>query len=112
MLATLITALHVITCVFLIIVVLLQHGKSADIAGAFGGVGSQTAFGPRGAASALSKATTIAVVVFMITSLTLSVVNKRGTAGGGSVLEGVKPSQTQPAQQAPPPPAPVNPSNK
>ena len=105
MLLGLITAVHVVVCIFLIIVVLLQHGKSADIAGAFGGMGSQTAFGPRGAASALSKATTGAVILFMMTSLTLTVMTKR-SGPGNSVLEGVKPAQ----QQSQPAPAPVNPT--
>ena len=103
MLLALVTAVHVIVCIFLIIVVLLQHGNSADIAGAFGGMGSQTAFGPRGAASALSKATTAAVVVFMITALTLTVLTKR-SGPGGSVLQGEKPAQqTQPAPTTPAP---------
>jgi len=65
---TLLTILHVVVCLFLIIVVLLQSGKAADLAGAFGGMGSQTAFGPRGAATVLSKATTTAAVLFMLTS--------------------------------------------
>ncbi len=51
---------HIVICVFLVIVVLLQSGKAADLAGAFGGMGSQTAFGPRGSATLLSKATTVA----------------------------------------------------
>ena len=67
----LITTLHVAICVFLIIVVLLQSGKAADLAGAFGGMGSQTVFGPRGTATVLSKATTIAASLFMITALGL-----------------------------------------
>ena len=99
MLVGLITAVHVIVCIFLIIVVLLQQSKSADIAGAFGGMGSQTAFGPRGAASVLSKATTTAVIIFMITSLSLTIMNKR-TSSGGSVLDNVKPAQQQ-SQPAP-----------
>jgi preprotein translocase subunit SecG len=60
------TTAHVIICLFLIIVVLLQSGKAADLAGAIGGMGSQTAFGPRGAATMLSKATAIAAVLFMV----------------------------------------------
>ena len=60
-----------IVCVFLVIVVLLQSGKAADLAGAFGGMGSQTAFGPRGSATVLSKATTISAIIFMITSMSL-----------------------------------------
>ena len=78
---------HVIVCLFLIIVVLLQSGKAADLAGAFGGMGSQTAFGPRGSATLLSKATTISAVLFMITSLSLSILATRSAGLGTSVLE-------------------------
>src|SRR5438067_12342438 len=74
----LVTAIHVIICFFLIIVVLLQSGKAADLAGAFGGMGSQTVFGPRGSATVLSKATTISAILFMLTSLTLSILATRG----------------------------------
>jgi preprotein translocase subunit SecG len=81
----LLTVIHVIVCVFLVIVVLLQSGKAADLAGAFGGMGSQTVFGPRGSATVLSKATTIAAALFMVTSLTLSIMaTKAGKAGGGA----------------------------
>lgn len=101
----LIVAVHLIVCFFIIIVVLLQSGNAGDISAAFGGQGSQTAFGPRGAASALSKATTWSAVAFMITSITLSLyASKRG--GPGSVLQGLKsqPVKTQPAPaQAPAP---------
>jgi len=69
----LVLALHVIACLFLIGVVLLQQGKSQDLASAFGGGGTQTAFGPRGSANVLSKATTILAGAFMVTSLALSV---------------------------------------
>ena len=101
-----ITVIHVIVSIFLIIVVLLQSGKSADIAGAFGGVGSQTAFGPRGAASVLSRATTVAVIIFMLTSASLSILASRHS-GGGSVLDTVKSKNTQsaPASNAPATPA-------
>jgi preprotein translocase subunit SecG len=78
---------HVIVCLFLIIVVLLQSGKAADLAGAFGGMGSQTAFGPRGSATLLSKATTISAVLFMVTSLSLSILATRNSGLGTSVLE-------------------------
>jgi preprotein translocase subunit SecG len=64
--------LHVIACLFLIAVVLLQQGKSQDLASAFGGGGTQTAFGPRGSANVLSRATTILAALFMVTSLALS----------------------------------------
>ena len=101
---TLITIVHIIVCFFLIVVVLLQSGKSGDIAAAFGGMGSQTAFGPRGAATALSKATTWSAIIFMLTSITLSVVASR-RSGPNSVLQGLKPSQTksQPAKPTQPP---------
>ncbi len=96
------TFLHVIVCLFLIIVVLLQSGKAADLAGAFGGMGSQTAFGPRGSATLLSKATTLAAAVFMITSLTLAILATRGAASSGSVLERQKaPPKAAPAQSGP-----------
>lgn len=64
--------IHVFVCLLLILIVLLQSGKSADLAGAFGGGGSQTAFGARGTATFLSKLTSGAAVIFMITSFTLS----------------------------------------
>jgi preprotein translocase subunit SecG len=96
----LITIVHVIVCLFLIIVVLLQSGKSADIAAAFGGMGSQTAFGPRGAATVLSKATTWSAIIFMVTSITLSIFASRAGTSSGSVLNNLKPSTTQ-QQQAP-----------
>jgi preprotein translocase subunit SecG len=83
----LLTIIHVLVCFFLVVVVLLQSGKAADLAGAFGGMGSQTAFGPRGAATVLSKATTIAAAVFMLTSLTLSVLATRAGRTGSTVLE-------------------------
>ena len=85
----LITVVHVIVCLFLIAVVLLQSGKSGDLAAAFGGQGSQTAFGPRGAATALTKATTWSAIIFMVTSITLSIFAARRT-GPASVLSGVK----------------------
>src|SRR5271155_4136290 len=85
----LLTVIHVIVSFFLIIVVLLQSGKSGDIAAAFGGQGSQTAFGPRGAASALSRATTWSAIAFMITSITLSVYAAK-RSGAKSVLQGIK----------------------
>src|ERR1700678_219398 len=84
----LVLAIHIVVCLFLVIVILLQSGKAADLAGAFGGMGSQTAFGPRGSATLLSKATTISTVVFMLTSISLSILATRNAgAGGGTVLE-------------------------
>ncbi len=98
MLVAILTILHVIVAVFLILVVLLQTGKRADLAGAFGGGGSQTAFGTRGAATLLSKLTTGAAVMFMFTSLSLSLLaSRKATEVGGSVLPEDQPAQTQPA---------------
>src|ERR1700723_2613090 len=103
----LVTIIHVIVCLFLIGVVLLQSGKAGDISAAFGGQGSQAAFGPRGAATALSKATTISAVLFMLTSVTLSV-NAIKQGGAKSVLQGVKsaPVKTQPVAPTPTPASP------
>ena len=95
---------HVVVCVFLIIVVLLQSGKAADLAGAFGGMGSQTAFGPRGSATLLSKATTISAVLFMVTSMTLSILATRSAGLGTTVLEEVQQKKAAtPAKQVPAP---------
>src|SRR6267154_5764207 len=101
--AILITIIHVFVCLFLIIVVLLQSGQSGDIAAAFGGQGSQTAFGPRGAATILTKATTWCAIIFMLTSITLSVVASR-KSGPGSVLQNYKSPTTnnQPTTPAQP----------
>jgi preprotein translocase subunit SecG len=93
----LLLTVHYLVCVFLIIVVLLQSGKAADLAGAFGGMGSQTVFGPRGSATVLSKATTIAAAMFMVTSLTLSIIATRGGSSSPSLLDkATKPASTQP----------------
>lgn len=108
----LITVLHVIVCIFLIAVVLLQSGKSADIAAAFGGMGSQTAFGTRTAATVLTKATTWAAIIFMLTSITLSIFATRRSTSSGSVLEGTTksaPAQA-PVQKPAPEPQPLTPN--
>jgi len=95
----LITLVHILVCFFLIGVVLLQSGKSGDIAAAFGGQGSQTAFGPRGAATALTKATTWSAIIFIVTSITLSILTSRG-GHAKSVLDSTKsaPTQSQPVK--------------
>ena len=82
-----ITIIHYIVCIFLIIVILLQAGKGADIGAAFGAGGSQTLFGPRGAATFLNKMTAVVAGVFMITSMSLVVLTRVGSHG--SVLEKV-----------------------
>jgi preprotein translocase subunit SecG len=90
---TLLVIIHVLVCFVLIVAVLLQSGKAADLAGAFGGAGSQTVFGPRGAGTFLSKITTVCAVLFMVTSLALWFASSKGTK---SVIKEEK-QTTQPA---------------
>lgn len=92
-----ITFIHIVICLILIIAVLLQSGKAADLAGAFGGGGSQTAFGPRGTASLLSKVTTICAVLFMVTSLGLWMLSAKGIK---SVVSGEQPAEKKEAAAA------------
>jgi preprotein translocase subunit SecG len=99
----LLTIIHVIVCLFLVVVVLLQSGKAADLAGAFGGMGSQTVFGPRGAATVLSKATTLAAALFMVTSLSLSIMATRAGKGGSTPDLLNKATKPLPAQKGPAP---------
>src|SRR5439155_23979099 len=102
----LVTALHVLVCLILILVVLLQSSKGADLAGAFGGSSTQTAFGSRGPASFLSKTTTVSAVIFMGTCLALSLMG--GRQQNRSILDTTKqPVSKKPAAQpAPQVPAP------
>src|SRR6266849_426766 len=107
--AWLLTGFFIINCLVLIIVVLLQSGKAADLAGAFGGAGSQTAFGPRGAANVLSRATTWCAVMFMVCALALVLQKEKAGSTGSSVLEKVAqpaPKSAPPAQPQPQPAAP------
>jgi preprotein translocase subunit SecG len=105
----LLTGFFILNCLVLIIVVLLQSGKAADLAGAFGGAGSQTAFGPRGAANVLSKATTWCAVMFMLCAFAMVLRTDKAVGQGSSILERVskpapKPAPaTTPATPAPPP---------
>jgi preprotein translocase subunit SecG len=95
--------LHILACFFLIGVVLLQQGKNQDLASAFGGGGTQTAFGPRGSANVLSKATTVLAGIFMVTCLALSVLRPRPA----SVLDKVQTVAPSPVPPAPAPGAPT-----
>jgi preprotein translocase subunit SecG len=103
----LLTAVHVLIAIVLILIVLVQSAKGTDIGSAFGGMGSQATFGPRGTATFLSKATVGLAVVFMVTSVTLSILASRSTAGGESVLSGE--TTTAPATSAPSGTAPAAP---
>jgi preprotein translocase subunit SecG len=87
-----VVVVHIVVSLFLIGVILLQQGRSADLAGAFGGQGSQTAFGPRAAANVLTRLTTWSAVIFMCTSLTLTVLYMRGQSRGHSVLDDTRPA--------------------
>lgn len=103
LLEILLYVVHAIVCLVLILVVLLQSGKAADLAGAFGGGGSQTALGSRGAATVLSKATSVCAIVFMLSSLGLAIL---GSRRGGTVLEQVPlPASASPVEAAPAPAA-------
>jgi preprotein translocase subunit SecG len=98
----LLTAFFILNCLVLIIVVLLQSGKAADLAGAFGGAGSQTAFGPRGAANVLSKATTWCAIMFMLCAMAMVLRTDKAVGQGSSFLEKI----SKPA----PKPVPVTPA--
>jgi preprotein translocase subunit SecG len=107
--------LHIVACLFLIGVVLLQQGKSQDLASAFGGGGTQTAFGPRGSANVLSRATTILAALFMVTSLALSMLRPHDSsflddatapvASPSPAAAGSTPSAAPPVTTAPAAPA-------
>jgi preprotein translocase subunit SecG len=102
----LLTTFFILNCLVLIIVVLLQSGKAADLAGAFGGAGSQTAFGPRGAANVLSKATTWCAVMFMLCAMAMVLRTDKAVGQGSSILERVSQPAPKPAP-AKTPAAPV-----
>jgi preprotein translocase subunit SecG len=106
----LIVFFHVVACLFLIAVVLLQQGKGQDLASAFGGGGTQTAFGPRGSATVLSRATTILAGLFMVTSLGLSIVRPRSSGVLDQVAEPA-PVASPAASTAPPTTAPASNAN-
>src|SRR5437879_5958450 len=93
----LLTSFFILNCLVLIIVVLLQSGKAADLAGAFGGAGSQTAFGPRGAANVLSKATTWCAVMFMLCAFAMVLRTDKAVGTGSSILERVSKPAPKPA---------------
>ncbi len=99
---TLLTTIHVLVAVVLILIVLVQSARGADVAAAFGGMGSQAAFGPRGTATLLSKSTTVLAILFMLTSMSLSVLSNRARGGGESIL-----GNQQETQEAAPATAPA-----
>jgi preprotein translocase subunit SecG len=110
----LLVVIHVIVCVALIMIVLLQTGKGADLGAAFGGGSSQTLFGSTGATTFLSKMTTAAAIIFMLTSLTLAYIVSHRTGGESIMTETPPPieqkadTQTSPAPSQPAAPAPAS----
>jgi preprotein translocase subunit SecG len=116
----LVITVHIIACLFLIAVVLLQQGKGQDLASAFGGGGTQTAFGPRGSANVLSRATTVLAGVFMVTSLALSMVKPRArsvldTVPAPAPLTSPSPvagTSPKPLTTTPPPAPPASPPGR
>src|SRR5712692_7560423 len=98
----LMTIVHVLISFLLVIVVLLQSGKAADLAGAFGGAGSQTAFGPRGAANVLSKATTWCAIMFMLRAIALVLRTDKAVGQGCSIRQKVSLPAPMPARVPPP----------
>jgi len=111
-----VVTLHIVCCLFLIIVVLLQQGKNQDLASAFGGGGTQTAFGPRGSANVLSRATTILAGLFMVTSLALSILRPREASVLDTLPAVASPSPgaaaTVPAAPGTAPAAPSSPESR
>jgi preprotein translocase subunit SecG len=99
----LILFLHIAACLFLIAVVLLQQGKGQDLASAFGGGGTQTAFGPRGSATVLSRATAILAGLFMVTSMALSLVKPHSSG----ILDQIPAASATPTPSAAAPAAPA-----
>ncbi len=96
---TLLTIVHVIVCLFLVGIVLLQHGKGADIGASFGG-SSQSLFGTEGPLPLLNKITTASAIIFMLTSVTLAYTSSR--TGSTSVMTNVTVSQPAQVQEAQP----------
>lgn len=109
---TLVYVIHVLVSLFLILVVLVQSGKGGDLS-MFTSGGSQTAFGPAAGATLFTKLTTWSAIIFMVTSITLSIHSSHSNASGGSVLSGEKAPASQPAPaSSPAPAAPAAPAKK
>ena len=111
MLSIVLSALYVLACLLLVVVVLLQQGKGGDIAAAFGGSGSQAAFGARAGATVLTRATTVLGAVFMVGAMVLAIMGQRGPASLLSGVEGADPpagaAEPAPAETAPADAAPA-----
>ena len=107
MLYYVIAPLYILTCLVLLLVVLLQQGKGGDIASAFGGSSSQTAFGARSGATLLTRVTTVMAALFMVLALTLSALGQRGPSSVVSGAPAPKPAATKPATPPPATPAPA-----
>lgn len=97
---TIVTILHILICILLIVIILLQSGSAGDLASAFGGMGSQTAFGPRGAQTTLSKTTIVLAIIFGLTTVTLAVISNRSQAHASSILGSSAQQHSQPSVPA------------
>jgi preprotein translocase subunit SecG len=95
----LLVILYVLVCIFLILVVLLQQGKGADLAGAFGGAGSQASFGPRTSTNIMHRLTTVSFVLFVVLSMTLAILSGKRY---GSVMDAVEASPPPATSEAAP----------
>ena len=93
---TFVVIIHIIVCLFLIFIILIQSSKGAEMGAAFGG-SSQTLFGSRGAATVLSKVTTIAAIVFMLTSLSLAIISVKRESVMSSVPVKASPAKPLPS---------------
>ncbi|MGH9491117.1 MAG: preprotein translocase subunit SecG [Terriglobales bacterium] len=102
---TIVTILHILICVLLIVIILLQSGSAGDLASAFGGMGSQTAFGPRGAQTALGKSTVVLAILFGVTTVSLALISNRQHHNVTSILgaNAAKTHQSAPVKLPPPP---------
>lgn len=95
---SILTVVHVSVCIFLIVIVLLQHGKGADMGASFGGGGSgQTVFGTDGPLPLLNKITTASAIIFMLTSVTLAYYS--ANISKGSIMKNVRPTPSQIEEQ-------------
>jgi len=94
----LLVIVYVLVCIFLILVVLLQQGKGADLAGAFGGAGSQASFGPRAGTNVMHRLTTVSFVLFVVLSMTLAILSgKRHSSVMEAVAASPPPAASEPA---------------
>ena len=98
-----VVALHILLCILLVLIILLQPGKGGDVGAAFGGGGGSTMFGPRGPANLLTRATTLVAVLFMVTSVSLSIYSNRARQADADISGAIErlEQQSQQPREAP-----------